>query len=132
MSRLNEGTPFPDRPLLRLGMPWAPPGLCQGDPLGSAASWRADNGHSFVVELYFTEQGSHRARVPLSRNNQYLGATGFCSVLLFTRAPLCIKCPWNEVCCSPDGLLLAELSPLEFRPALEFTLATKGRPFALG
>lgn len=101
MSRLNEGTPFPDRRLLRLGMALGSAGTVLGR---SAASWRADNGHSFVVELHFTEQVSHQARATLSRNNQYLGATGFCSVLLFACAPSCIKRPWNEVCCSPDGL----------------------------
>lgn len=43
MSGVSEGTPFPDRRLLRLGTALGSvPGLCRGDPLGSAASWRAD------------------------------------------------------------------------------------------
>lgn len=43
MSGVSEGTPFPDRRLLRLGMALGSvPGLCRGDPLASAASWRAD------------------------------------------------------------------------------------------
>lgn len=133
MSGVNEGTPFPDRRLLHLGMALGSvPGLCRGDLLGSTASWRADNGHSFVVTLYFTEQVSHQACVTLSRNNQYLGATGFHSVLHFTRAPHVSNAPGMRSAVAPMGLLLAELSPLEFRPAVELTLASRGRSLLLG
>lgn len=70
MSSLNEGTPFPDRGLAQPAHgPGALPGLCQEDPQGSATSWKADNGHSFVVELYFTVQVSHQACITLSRRS---------------------------------------------------------------
>lgn len=84
------------------------------------------------MELYFTEQVSHKARVTLSRNNQYLGATAsvvFCILHVHPPVP---SAAGMRSAAAPMGLLLAELCPLEFRPAVELTLASKGRSLLLG